>query len=150
MRATSIHSILCPILFWSSAFRAVEGFVSHGSSHRPWGALSFSFSRPSTSVKRLSASSNSDNTGEDEPHIVDEPPASTVSTKEEQPANPYPIDVPSPILLSASMVLAIASTGEEELTYPYACSNDSGRHSSREVDLDLDVFLTCFGFRYFL
>jgi hypothetical protein len=146
MRATSYHSMLFHLLLWSSAIRAVEGFVSHGKSRRTCGALGCrcDLARVVPSVGRLSASNDAENSG-DEPPIGEEPPqlnvASAASTKEEQP---YPIDVPSPILLSASMVLAIASTGEGEM--PYAYSNLSKEKSgfqkrSPELDLDLDMYL---------
>jgi hypothetical protein len=64
-------------------------------------------------------------TSEDEVNILGDPkldesetsaPEAAVTTKVEPAvveatSAPYPIDLPSPILLSASMVLAIASTG---------------------------------------
>lgn len=43
--------------------------------------------------------------------LSSQPPSSEMTTTTEQSEKPYPIDLPSPVLLSSSMVLAIASTG---------------------------------------
>mmetsp|Transcript_7964 Transcript_7964/g.15189 ORF Transcript_7964/g.15189 Transcript_7964/m.15189 type:complete len:173 (-) Transcript_7964:65-583(-) len=55
-------------------------------------------------------------TKEDAKATSDDTPAATVvetfsSKEQEEEAAPYPLDVPSPILLASSMVIAIAATG---------------------------------------
>jgi hypothetical protein len=55
------------------------------------------------SATRLFAEGSSD----DEPTTVSEEVSKTI----EEEAKPYPIDLPSPLLLSTSMILAIATTG---------------------------------------
>lgn len=137
MRTTFYHTIIFHLLLWISAIRAVEGFAPHGTSYRECRALGC-IDRLDSLVLLLSASNDAGN-NEDEPQTGNEPPqsnvASAVSTQEETPTKPYPIDVPSPILLSASMVLAIASTGEGEIAS--ACSDVFEREVGRELDLDL-------------
>lgn len=50
-----------------------------------------------------------------------EPPAPVAVEPEE---SPYPINLPSPILLSVSMVLAIAGTGKHKLSAPSPIGED--------------------------
>ena len=88
-----------------------------------------------------------------EPEIDTESQSSSVVTSPSPPAEyeesaPYPIDLPSPLLLATSMVLAIVGTGTKFFSWQF--SNDS--HFSPHVYLSLLLFLSfnmCMGREWF-